>query len=51
MLKDTVLLTRPSNVDDSSDATNIPRDVDKNFMSHETPFFMNYFHCYKDIYT
>lgn len=35
MLKDTVLLTRPPKVDDSSDANDIPRNVDKNFISQE----------------
>lgn len=40
MLKETALLTRPPNADDSSDAADIPRDVDKNFMSQETPLLL-----------
>lgn len=33
MLKDTILLTRLPKVNDSSDANEIPRDVDKNFIN------------------
>lgn len=39
MLKDTILLTRFPKMNDSSDASEIPRDVNKNFISQERRHF------------